>query len=63
MIVKGVDGASDMDGIYVTTFNLGEAYPQGVFIDQDWYNLSDKPQPLNQNFKIVDWRDFQKILK
>ncbi|WP_425355893.1 phytase [Psychromonas arctica] len=52
-----------MHNKYATTFNLGEAYPQGVFIDQDWYNLSDKPQPLNQNFKIVDWRDFQKILK
>ncbi|WP_201288164.1 phytase [Psychromonas sp. L1A2] len=33
---------------------LREAYPQGVFIAQDWYNLSDKYQPLNQHFKMVD---------
>lgn len=60
---KGVDGASDTDGIHAAAFNLGEAYPQGVFIAQDWYNLSDKYQPLNQNFKIVDWREIQTILK
>ena len=60
---KGVDGASDTNGIHASTFNLGEAYPQGVFIAQDWYNLSGKYQPLNQHFKMVDWRDIQKILK
>lgn len=60
---KGIDGASDTDGIHATALNLGEAYPEGAFIAQDWYNLSDKYQPLNQNFKIVDWREIKKILK
>lgn len=60
---KGVDGASDTDGIHATSLNLGPNYPEGVFIAQDWYNLSSEYQPLNQNFKIVDWRDIQSILK
>lgn len=60
---KGVDGASDTDGIHATAYNLGSDYPQGIFIVQDWYNLSDQYQHLNQNFKIVDWRDVQTILK
>lgn len=60
---KSVDGTSDTDGIHATSFNLGDAYPNGLFIAQDWYNLSADYQPLNQNFKIVDWRDIEKILK
>ena len=60
---KGVDGASDTDGIHATSFNLGPDYPKGVFLVQDWYNLSDQYQPLNQNFKIVDWRDIDMVLK
>ena len=60
---KGVDGASDTDGIHATSLNLGPDYPKGVFLAQDWYNLSDKYQPLNQNFKIVDWRDINMVLK
>ncbi len=60
---KGVDGTSDTDGIHAASYNLGSDYPQGVFIAQDFYNLSDQYQPLNQNFKIVDWQDIQAILK
>lgn len=60
---KGVDGASDTDGIHAASFNLGAKYPKGIFIAQDWYNLSDQYQPLNQNFKIVDWRDIEKTMK
>lgn len=59
---KGVDGTSDSDGIHATSLNLGPDYPQGVFIAQDWYNLSTQYKPLNQNFKIVDWRDINNIL-
>jgi len=60
---KGVDGSSDTDGIHATAEYLGDNYPEGVFIVQDWYNLSKYYQPLNQNFKIVDWRDIDAILK
>jgi 3-phytase len=59
---KGVDGASDTDGIHATSFNFGPAYPKGIFLVQDWYNLSEQYKPLNQNFKIVDWRDIDMVL-
>lgn len=44
----GIDGVSDTDGIDVTTANLGDAFPQGVFVAQDGTNGS-----RNQNVKLV----------
>jgi 3-phytase len=44
----GVDGCEETDGIDVTTANLGNAFPHGVFVVQDGFN--DKG---NQNFKLV----------
>ncbi len=50
-IVGGdVDGVSHTDGIEVSSFGLGSAFPQGVFIAQDDESDSD-----NQNFKLVPW--------
>jgi 3-phytase len=47
---NGIDEVTNSDGIYVTTTNLGPAFPRGVFIAQDGVN--DK---ANQNFKLVPW--------
>ncbi|HEU0253951.1 MAG TPA: phytase, partial [Pyrinomonadaceae bacterium] len=47
---QGIDDVSETDGIYVTTENLGPAFPSGVFIAQD--GLDDKGK---QNFKLVPW--------
>ncbi|WP_432467725.1 phytase [Agarivorans sp. Z349TD_8] len=55
----GVDGASDTDGIHAVSANLGSAYPKGLFIAQDWYNIDANYQQLNQNFKLVDWQTIQ----
>ncbi|MCG8612949.1 MAG: phytase [Pseudomonadales bacterium] len=52
----GVDGASDTDGIAATSANLGAAYPEGMFIAQDWYNIDPAYQLENQNFKLVSWK-------
>jgi 3-phytase len=45
---NGVDGASETDGIDVTTASLGPAFPRGVFVAQDGHNDNG-----NQNFKLV----------
>jgi 3-phytase len=50
-IVDGaIDGTSDTDGIDVTNFNLGPAFPEGLFVAQDGSNAG-----ANQNFKLVPW--------
>ncbi|MFQ5858180.1 MAG: phytase [Anaerolineae bacterium] len=49
---NGIDGVSGTDGIDVTNFPLGPAFPQGVFIAQD----HDNTHPTaNQNYKLVPW--------
>jgi len=46
----GIDGVSETDGIDVTGFPLGAAFPEGVFVAQDGANPGGK-----QNFKLVPW--------
>jgi len=41
----GIDAVADTDGIDVTNFPLGSAFPQGMFVAQD----------SNDNFKFVKW--------
>ena len=56
----GIDGASETDGLTVRSAYLGEQYPQGLLVVQDGRNLM--PNDL-QNFKLVDWRDVEAVLK
>lgn len=49
---SGVDGASETDGIEVTSANLGPAFPHGVFVAQDGRNITPDER---QNFKLVPW--------
>lgn len=60
---RGTDGATDTDGIHAVSTYLGEEYPNGLFLAQDWYNIDSQYKSENQNFKIVDWRDIQAVLK
>lgn len=48
----GIDGASETDGLDVTSANLGPAFPNGALVVQDGRNISPVE---NQNFKIVPW--------
>ena len=50
--LTGIDGASETDGLDVTSANLGPAYPNGALIVQDGRNISPVER---QNFKIVPW--------
>jgi 3-phytase len=54
-----VDGTSGTDGIDVTNFPLGDAFPQGVFVAQDDSNINPD---ANQNFKLVSWGEIAQAL-
>ena len=56
----GVDGASETDGLEVTSANLGGVYQKGMLVVQDGRNrLPDAPQ----NYKIVAWKDIEAMLE
>ena len=54
-----IDGVSETDGLEVTSRPLGPALPAGALVVQDGY----KRLPSGtQNFKIIDWRDIERVL-
>ena len=57
---KGIDGASETDGLEVTSANLGGVYGRGMLAVQDGFKrMPDGPQ----NFKAVAWEDIAAALK
>ncbi|GGB02287.1 phytase [Agarivorans gilvus] len=60
---QGFDGASDTDGIVATAAYLGEAYPEGLFIAQDWYNVDPNYALQNQNFKLVSFEQIRQAFE
>lgn len=56
----GIDGASETDGLDVTSAALGGPYGAGMLVVQDGYKrLPDGPQ----NFKYVSWAEVAKALQ
>ncbi|MCK0154085.1 phytase [Alcanivorax sp. S6407] len=56
----GIDGASETDGLEVTSVDLGGDYDRGLLVVQDGRNrLPDAPQ----NYKIVAWKDIEALLE
>jgi 3-phytase len=47
-----IDGTSHTDGIDLTSVNLGQALPNGIFVAQDDDNTSHG-ETQNQNLKVV----------
>ncbi len=47
-----MDGASETDGLEVSSANLGGLYEHGILIVQDGRNVLPAE---NQNFKLVPW--------
>ncbi|TPD55542.1 MAG: phytase [Thalassolituus maritimus] len=56
----GIDGASETDGLDVTSAALGSAYPDGLLVVQDGRNVMPAE---NQNYKLVSWSDIARELK
>lgn len=58
-VAAGIDGASETDGLDVTSADLGGPYAKGMLVVQDGYKrLPDGPQ----NFKYVAWDDIARAL-
>jgi len=58
---NGIDGASETDGLAVSSAYLGDKYPQGLVVVQDGRNLLPHQA---QNFKLVSWQKIdQEILQ
>ncbi len=48
----GIDGASETDGLDVTSSPLGGSFPQGLLVVQDGRNITPAEK---QNFKLIPW--------
>jgi len=55
----GIDGASETDGLDVTSAALGPDWPSGLLVVQDGRNLSPSDR---QNFKLVSWEAIARAL-
>lgn len=56
---RGIDGASETDGLDVTSANLGGPYSQGLLVVQDGHKrLPDG----RQNFKLLPWSEVKQAL-
>ena len=55
----GIDGASETDGLDVTSTALSSAYPEGLLVVQDGRNVMPAEY---QNFKLVSWSDIAREL-
>ncbi|MCH7613494.1 MAG: phytase [Candidatus Marinimicrobia bacterium] len=55
---ENIDGVQETDGIDVTNFGLGPAFPNGVFVMQDGSNPGE-----NQNYKCVPWESIANLFE
>ena len=59
-LAKNLDGASETDGLDISSKNLGPGFEQGMLVVQDGYKrLPDGPQ----NFKYLSWQEIAKALR
>ncbi len=58
--LSGIDGASETDGLDVSSANFGGEYAQGLLVVQDGRNVMPSE---NQNFKLVPWSRLMTAIK
>ncbi|XOV82729.1 MAG: phytase [bacterium] len=56
---RGIDGVSETDGLACSNASM-PGFPRGVLVVQDGRNRAPED---NQNFKIVDWRQIEALLR
>ncbi len=56
------DGVEETDGIDMTSLNMGDEFPKGIFVAQDGFN-KDNGVDVNQNFKIISAEKILKLLE
>ena len=57
---NSIDGTQDTDGIAISSAAIPN-YPKGLLVVQDGFNVDDREKALNQNFKLIDWRDVETL--
>ena len=57
---QGIDGASETDGLDVTSADLGGVFSEGMLVVQDGRNVMPSSA---QNFKYIPWRAIREALK
>jgi 3-phytase len=55
----GIDGASETDGLDVTSAPLGGGFPHGLLVAQDGRNITPAEK---QNFKLIPWERVAAVL-
>lgn len=58
--VNGIDGASETDGLEVSSANFGGPYARGMLVVHDGFK---RMPDASQNYKAVAWDDIAKALK
>lgn len=56
---RGIDGASETDGLDVISTPLGPAFPYGLLVVQDGRNIAPAER---QNFKLVPWERVAEVM-
>ncbi|WP_431259687.1 phytase [Roseateles chitinivorans] len=57
---RGIDAASETDGLDITSASLGGEYGEGLLVVQDGH----KRWPMGrQNFKLVPWREVVRVIE
>lgn len=57
-----IDGTGETDGLAVAAQPVDPAYPQGLLVVQDGYNVDAAGEHAHQNFKYVSWADVARAL-
>ncbi len=59
---SGIDNVEETDGLDICNNYLGDKYPNGILVVQDGLNTNGL-DTLNQNFKIVSWKDVANLFE
>ena len=54
---EAIDGTGETDGLDVAALPAGGAYPAGLLVVQDGYNVDSAGEHAHQNFKYLSWAD------
>ena len=52
-----IDGTEETDGIDLVAAPVGPDYPAGLLVVQDGFNYDPEGSRINQNFKLVSWKN------
>ena len=59
---EGIDGTGETDGLDVAALPASAAYPAGLLVVQDGYNVDAAGEHAHQNFKYLAWGDVASAL-